>query len=91
MAGPSKTTWFSMKTVIVILSIFLPTGAIWFDSVACASVMFFVAVFLCQGQQRTRTGSLRGLIIHAAVFDTVRENNLLAAPDKMLKTSIHSF
>ena len=93
MAGPSKAIRFPTnptKTAIVILSLFLPTGAIWFGSDVCTSVMFFVAVFSCQGWQGTRTVSLRGMIFLAAILETVRENNPVAAPDKVLTPSICS-
>ena len=84
MAGPSKTIRIARITAIAILSLFLPTGAIWFGSDACASVMFFVAVFLYQGQQGTMTVSLRKLIIQAALMETVRDNISVFAPGVLM-------
>ncbi|KAF7982645.1 hypothetical protein HWV62_27085 [Athelia sp. TMB] len=69
MAALSKTTRVVTRAVIVVLSLCLPTGAIWFNSDACASVMFFVAVFVIQGKQGKKTISLRRLIIKAALYE----------------------
>ena len=63
-----------MKIATVILSIGLSTGAIWYDSEVCASVMLFVAVFVRQGEQGRKTTGLRKLIIRAAYYELVCKN-----------------
>ena len=82
MSALSKTARVAMRISIIVLSVCLPTGAIWFKSDACASAMLFVAVFMIQGKQDKKTISLRKLIIKAALYELVRENIVMAALDK---------
>ena len=73
MAALSKSARVTTRIAIVILSICLPTGAIWYTSDVCASAMFFVAVFVYQGRQGWKTISMRKLVVQAAEYELVRE------------------
>ncbi|KAF7982647.1 hypothetical protein HWV62_27089 [Athelia sp. TMB] len=87
ITGPFKTRRILRLTAIAILSIFLPTGAIWFSNEACASVMFFVLVFLHQGQQGARRVSFRKLIIQAALIETVLVITMVVLAALLLPTA----
>ncbi|KAF7982646.1 hypothetical protein HWV62_27087 [Athelia sp. TMB] len=69
MTALSKSARVTTGTAIVILSVCLPTGAIWYNSAVCASAMFFVAVFVYQGRQGWKTISMRKLVVQAAEYE----------------------